>query len=387
MEEKIKLTRPLLILTSAMIITGIIAFVTGFIRDPERSWANYLLNNFYFLSLSVGAMFFLSLQYISQSGWSAGFKRIPEAMGAYLPIAALFFLLLVFGAGSLYHWAHPGAAEHDPLIAHKAPYLNVPFWFIRIIVFFALWILLSRILRKLSLKEDRDGGMEAFHKSELYSRIFIFVIAFTFSMGVIDWIMSIDVHWYSTIFALKNFVSAFYHGVVVLAFFVLILNQRGYFTFLNGSHLHDFTRYIFMLCIIWGYFWFAEFMIIWYGNIPEETAYFVPRFLDSNWSWLFYANIIINWFLPFTILMPRATSRSKVVLKIIIPLLVLGMYIDLYQQIFVTTMGKPVFGFVEIGSFIGYTGLFILVTVYALSRANLYPVNHPYLEESVNHHF
>lgn len=386
MEEKIKLSRLYLTGTLIMLALGVVTLIITFIQDSERAWINILLNNFYFLSLSVGALFFLSIQRVTQSGWSAGFIRVPEAMGAYLPVGAFFFLLLIFGAGSVYHWAHPDVAVHDELIAHKAPFLNLPFWIIRMVVYFSLWILLAWNLRKYSLREDRDGGLENFRKAEHYAKIFIFVVAITFSLAVIDWIMSIDVHWYSTIFALKDFVAAFHHASIIIALIVLIMNQRGYFPFLNKSHLLDFSRYIFMLCIIWGYFWFSEFMLIWYGNIPEETAYFIPRVKGEGWSFFFYANILINWFLPFAILMPKATSQNKVVLKIVIPFLIVGQYIDLYLQIFPGTLGRQVLGFSEIGTFIGFTGIFMLVIGFALSRANLYPVNHPYLEESQHHH-
>jgi hypothetical protein len=386
MEEKIKLSRVYIAVTMIMVAVGTAALVTAFISDPQRGWANLLLNNVYFVSLSVGALLFLSIQRVTHSGWSAGFIRIPEAMAGYLPVAAILFLIMIFGAHSLYHWSHIEAVAHDPLLAHKSPFLNLPFWIIRMVVYFALWILMFVLIRRYSLKEDSEGGLEPFKKLEHYAKIFIFIVIITFSFAMIDWVMSIDAHWYSTIFAIKNFVAAFHHAAIVIAFIVLLMNQKGYFPFLNKSHLGDFSRYIFMLCIIWGYFWFSEFMITWYANIPEETAYFLPRIKGEGWRFFFFANIIINWFVPFVLLMPKATARNKVVLKIVLPFLIIGQFIDLYIQIFPGTVGKQVLGFQEIGSFVGFAGLFMLVTGFVLSRANLYPVNHPYLEESQHHH-
>lgn len=386
MEEKFKLSRIYITGTLIMIVVGIAALLVALISDPDRAWANYLLNNVYFVSLSAGAVLFLSIQRVTHSGWSAGFIRVPEAMGGYLPVAAVLFLIMIFGAHSLYHWSHADAVSHDPLLAHKAPFLNLPFWSIRMVVYFALWILMFVLIRRLSLKEDHTGGIEAFKKGEHYAKIFIFIVIITFSFAMIDWVMSIDAHWYSTIFAIKNFVAAFHHAAIVITFIVLLMNQKGYFPFLNKSHLGDFSRYIFMLCIIWGYFWFAEFMLIWYANIPEETAYFLPRVKGEGWSVFFYANIIINWFLPFVLLMPKATARNKMVLKIVIPFLIIGQFIDLYIQIFPGTLGKQVLGFQEIGMFVGFAGLFMLVTGYMLSRSNLYPAKHPYMEECKNHH-
>ena len=386
MEEKIKLSRLYITGTLIMIVAGIVALLLGFIKDPDRAWANYLLNNIYFVSLSAGAVLFLAIQRVTHSGWSAGFIRVPEAMGGYLPVAAILFLVMILGVESLYHWSHTEEVAHDPQLAHKAPYLNLPFWIIRMGVYFALWILLSTLLKRLSRREDSQGGLDHFRKSEHLAKIFIFIVIITFSAAMIDWVMSVDAHWYSTIFALKNFVAAFHHAAIVITFIVLVMNGKGYFPFLNRSHLGDFSRYIFMLCIIWGYFWFAEFMIIWYANIPEETAYFLPRMKGEGWVFFFYANILINWFLPFVLLMPKATARSKVVLKVVIPFLIIGQFIDLYLQIFPGTIGTQVFGFQEVGAFLGFAGLFMLVTGYMLTKGNLYPVNHPYFKESQQHY-
>jgi len=386
MEERLKLSSLFYIATFVLIAIGVAAFITGFINNPTRAWANFLLNNVYFVSLSVGAVLFLSLQRVTQAGWSAGFLRVPEAMGMYLPYAAVLFVIMIFGVQALYHWSHADAVAHDPLIAHKQPYLNVPFWAGRMILFFVLWILLAQMLRRYSLREDEEGGLDIFRKSEHIAKIFIFVIAITFSAAGFDWVMSIDPHWYSALFALKNFVSAFYHAAAIITFIVLLLNQLGYFPFLKKSHMHDFSSYIFMLCIIWGYFWFAEFMIIWYGNIPEETTYFVERLQTEEWRLFFFANLIINWAIPFLIMMPAASRKSKVTLKIIIPVLLVGMYIDLYLQIFPGVLGERTVGFTEVGGFMGFAGVFILVVARALSKANLYPKQHPFLEECLEHH-
>jgi len=386
MEERIKLSRIYILATLIMVLVGIAALVTAFMGDPQRAWANILLNNVYFVSLSVGALLFVAIQRVTHSGWSAGFIRVPEAMAGFLPVAAVLFLVMIPGANSLYHWSQADAVSHDPLLMHKAPYLNLPFWIGRMVVYFALWILMYYIIRRLSVKEDHVGGMEIFKTLEHRSRVAIFIVLITFIFAIIDWIMSIDAHWYSTIFAVKDFVAAFHHAAIVITFIVLLMNQKGYFPFLNKSHLGDFSRYIFMLCIIWGYFWFAQFMLIWYGNIPEETAYFLPRAQGEGWRFFFFANIAINWFLPFVLLMPKATSRNRTILKIVIPFLIAGQFIDLYVQIFPGTVGEQVLGFQEIGTFIGFAGLFMLVTGWVLSRAGLYPVNHPYLEECKAHH-
>ncbi len=385
MDTKITFTKGLQYTTFAMMGVGLAVIAYSFTVDPARAWANLLLNNYLFLSIAIGASFFIAIQYISQSGWAVMFKRIPEALMAYIPYAAVIMLLLFFGMHSLYHWTHEEALATDPLIQHKAPFLNVPFFFIRMIIFFISWIIMTRLLRKASLNEDRLGGRTFFEKSELYSKIYIFILAITFSFATFDWIMSIDVHWFSTIFALKNFVAAFLHGAATVALIVIILHQKGHYKELNKSHLLDFSRYIFMLCIIWGYFAFSQFMLIWYGNIPEETEYFAFRW-HNGFKIIFYVNFFINWFVPFVLLLPQVLNKNIKVVKGLAILLIAGQYLDLYEQIIPGILHKPIFGIHEIGFFIGFAGLFVYIFARALSSVPLIPKNHPYLDESLQHH-
>jgi hypothetical protein len=389
MKEQTSVSATFRIISLTLIIIGAATFIAGLFSDPQRTWANYLIVNYYFLSLAMGAAFFFVLQSISHSGWSSAFRRVPEAMMAYIPFAAVLFLLLYFGMHDVYHWSHSEAVAGDPILQHKSPFLNIPFFFLRMIICFALWILFTRLLRKTSLQEDTavpDNIMALFSKSELYSKIFIFIFALTFTLSAIDWIMSIDAHWYSTIFALKNLVAAFLHGVSIITLIIFILFRRGYFPFLNKYHLHDFSRYIFMLSIVWGYFWFAQFMIIWYGNLPEETIYYYVRW-QEGWKVLFFLEIGLNWAVPFLILLPVKTCRNIKVITMVILVLITGQYIDLFVQIIPGTTGLLRFGWIEAGLLLGLTGLFALVVATALSKAKLIPPNHPYLEESLDHKF
>lgn len=386
MEEKLVVSKKFKLLTYILIAIGVVSFALGFIFDSKRTWANYLLNNYYFISIAIGAAFFGAIQYITQSGWSAMFKRVPEAMAAYIPFAAVFFLILFFGMHSIFEWTHEEVIQHDHLVQHKSPYLNIPFFFIRVIVFFGAWILMTRILRNISLKEDEFGGIQYFEKSEFYSKILIFVIALTFSLFAVDMLMSLEPHWFSTLFAGKSFIAAFLHGSSIIALIVILLSRMGKFEQLNSSHLHDFTRYIFMASIVWGYFNFAEFMLIWYANIPEETAWFVHRW-HGTYKILFFANIVLNWLIPFLVLMPRKSSRSKIIMLPVIVILIIGQYTELYCIIWPATVQEVKFGLLEIGTFLGYAGLFSLIVSAALAKANLVPKNHPYLQESIHHHF
>ena len=365
---------------------GIITVVFGMMSNPVKTWANLLVGNYYFFAIAIGATFFAAIQYITQSGWSAGFIRIPQAIGSYIPVAGVLMLpVILFGLHDLYHWTHPGITEHDPIIAHKSPYLNIPFFIFRYVLFFTLWTLLTLLLRRYSLKEDQEGGLKYFQKSEFYSKVYIFVLAITFSLATFDWIMSIDVHWFSTIFAVRNFVMAFYHGSVIILIIVIILNKTGYLEFLNKSHLKDLSKYVFMLGIVWAYTWFAQYILIWYANIPEETVYYLPR-TKGEFKPFFYAELIINWLIPFLLLLSGKIQTNKNALLAICIMLMFGHWVDIYQQVIVGVYGKLEINFIEAGTYLGFLGIFAFTVARSLSKAPLVAKNHPYLEESLKHH-
>jgi len=388
MEKKFEFTPKLRYITYALMLIGIVALVFGFMGDPQRGWINILLNNFYFLSLAIGASFFLALQYITQAGWSSAFKRIPESMSAYIPFAAVIMGILIFGMKDIYSWIEPESHSFDEhqlhLIHHKSAYLNVPFFILRMVLYFAVWIFMTKMLRKFSLKEDMEGGIKYFKKTELYSKVYIFTLALTFSLASFDWLMTLEPTWYSTIYSLKNFVAAFYHGSAIIILILLFMHGRGYFQFINNAHWQDFSKYIFILAIMWAYFWFSQYLLIWFANIPEETTYYVER-LTGPWKVNFYANLVLNWAVPFMILLPNYFARKKFILGFVIICLIAGQYIDLYEQIVPGTLGEFDIGFVEVGIFIGFAGLFLYIFMRTLSRASLIPENHPLLEESLHH--
>jgi hypothetical protein len=386
LDKQLVISKKFNYLTYILMGIGLVTIIAGFFVNPTKTWANYLMNNYYFLSLAIGGTFFVALQYITQTGWSSAFIRIPQAMSNVIPVIAVLMLpILIFGLPELYHWAHPGAATHDPIIAHKSPYLNIPFFVIRYVIYFAVWIFMTQFLRRLSLNEDKIGGMANFNKLELFSKIYIFTLAVTFTLSAFDWIMSIDVHWFSTIFAFRNFAMSFYHGTVVITLIIIILSKLGYLPFLNKAHLKDFSKYIFILSIIWTYLWFAQYILIWYANIPEETVYYLPR-TKGEFMPLFYAELIINWVIPFVLLLSNYLVSHKNTLMAICIVIIIGQWVDLYLQVIVGTYGKLEIGLIEIGSFVGFAGMFAFVVAHGLKSAPLVPKNHPYLEESLKHH-
>lgn len=386
MEQRLKISDGFKIITVVLVIFGLFTVFTGFATgNGTRTWANLLLNNYYFMSVTLGATFWMALQSITQSGWSAQFIRIPQAMSNYLIVSFALWFFMFFGLHDLYHWSHHGAVIEDPILLHKEPYLNVPFFAVRFILFFAVWIFLTQRIKKLSLTEDLVGGVKFLGKIEFTSKVYIFILAVTFSLFSIDWLMSLDPHWYSTIYAFKKFIMAFYHGVTIITAIAIILYKLGYLPTLNKSHLSDFGRYIFALSIIWGYMWLSQYLLIWYANIPEETVYYVPRVM-SEYKNYFYAELIINWFIPFLFLMWNRVQKNPTALLVITLILIAGQWVELYMSIMPNTADKHNITYIEAGTFLGYAGLFALVVAWSLTKIRLVPKNHPYLAESLKHH-
>jgi len=386
MDQKLVISSKFKIAAFSLMGIGLIAFIYAFTIHPERGWANLLINNYYFIALAVGATFYLALQNVTQSHWSSGFNRIPYAIANFFPV--LFVLMIpvvLFGMHSLYHWSHEDAVAHDAILQHKAPFLNVPFFIIRYLIYFAVWIGLTQLLRKFTFKEDLVGGLKYFEKTEFFSKVYIFSIAFTFSLASFDWIMSIDAHWFSTIFAVRNFVMGFYHAIVLILLVIILMNKSGYFPYLNKYHLKDYSKYIFVLSIIWAYTWFSQYILIWYANLPEETIYYMPR-TKGEFTSLFYTEFFVNWFLPFLLLLIGKVTSSKNLLMVLMVILLLGQYVDVYMQVTVGTLHHLNIGFIEIGGFLGYIGLFGYVLAWSLSKRPLVSKNHPLIEESINHH-
>ena len=386
MDKKVQFSSSLKIASIVLMLIGVATLAYGFATNPSKTWAHYMVNNYYFLSLGIGVTFFGALQYVANTGWSAGFTRVYQAMGNIIPVIAILMIpILFFGMDTLYHWAHEGAAEHDPLIAHKEPYLNWSFFSLRYVFYFAVWIFMTQMIRRLSLKEDALGGLKYFKKLQLYSRAYIFLLALTFSLATFDWIMSIDVHWFSTIFAFRNFAMAFYHGLAVLTLVLIILNKLGYMPWFSKAHLADLTRFIFVLCIIWTYMWLSQYLLIWYANIPEETVYYLPR-TKGEFVVLFWTEFVLNWAVPFILFLSSKVSTRVPVTVAVLIILIIGQWVDLYQQVIVGSYGKLEIGLIEVGSFLGYAGLFTFVVAYSLSKVPLIQKNHPYLEEAMKHH-
>lgn len=362
----------------------------------QRPWSSLLVAAIFFLGASLVSIFFLALQYVAQVGWSVLLKRILMAIGAFLPYAGVI-LLLIFITGGLhlfgnhtYHWMavgimDPESSNYDAIIAGKEAYLNFGFFMLRALIYIAGWYWGLKKLTTLSLQEDINGGLDYYHKSVKVSAIFIVFFAVTSSMMAWDWIMSIDTHWFSTLFGWYVFSSMFVTALVVLSMVVVHLKGKGLLADLNENHMHDIAKFIFAFSIFWTYLWFSQFMLIWYANIPEEVTYYIARFDQYNVP--FMISLALNFLVPIIMLMSRDSKRVSGYVIAVGSVILIGHYLDFFVMIMPGTVGSHwSLGFVEIGAFLGLLGLFIRVVSNKLSSMELTPKNHPMLKESKHFH-
>lgn len=361
------------------------------------------LNNVFFAGIALIGVFFIAFNYVAWAGWSAGIKRIPEAFGAYLPIAAvLTVVLLVFFNHDLFHWTHSHLYEefladgktknpdYDPLLVGKSGYLNFPFFIIRTIIYFAIWIGLWKVLRNFSIQEDITGDEKFHHKSVVWSAVFLVCFGVTESMAAWDWLMSTDPHFFSTMYGWYVFASWFVSGLALITLFVVILKENGYLSFINENHLHDLGKFNFAFSVFWTYVWFEQFLLIYYANIPEEVGYFVQRLKTDAYSPIFFLVLIINFFFPFLALMTRNAKRQGIILKVVCVGIILGHWLDFYMMITPPILGQAggldlTFLFVEVGMTLIFASIFLYTIMGALAKVGLVAKNHPMLGESEHH--
>jgi len=401
-----KISKNAKITSSILILVGIIALVIGLTsghghHTSQRFWANLLVNGYFFFTISLAALFFLALQYVSQMAWGVTTHRVFQAIMSFMPIGAIV-LLIVFIAGAahihhLYHWMDPelyvkGGAHYDEIIANKQAYLNTPFFLIRSVIYIAVWMFFAYWLRKKSKEEDAlnlaayaDGVSPIYKKSIFMGVLFIFFFAYTSSSSAWDWLMSIDTHWFSTMFGWYSFSGMWVSSMIVAVVLVLYLKSKGYLKEVNDSHIHDLGKWLFAISCLWSYLWFSQFMLIWYSDIPEEVTYYIDRF--EHYKLLYVGTFFVNFLLPFFILMSRDAKRNAIFLLPVALIIFIGHWIDVLVMVLPGTMHEEgSLGLVEIGMFLTFLGGFIFAVLTSLSKASLQTKNHPMYDESVHLH-
>lgn len=396
--EQFEFTGKVKTLSIVGIIIGVAAVLFGFLAGDkvmhERTFANLLLMGYYFACVCMSGMFFLAVQFVAQAGWSASILRVPQALAKTLPIASII-LIVIISAGlythNLYHHWHadgltdPNSPNYDSLIAGKSVFLNVPFFLGRMVVFLGVYSAFAISFTKLSYNEDLAGGLVSYRKSFKNACIFLVIYGFTTPIFAFDTIMSLEAHWFSTMFGWYNFAAMWVSSLATIAIIIILLRRAGYMQWVNNSHLHNLGQFIFGFSIFWTYVWFAQFLLIYYANMPEETVYFYKRF--EYYKFWFFLNLAMNFLAPVLLLMDRDNKRTDVKLLFVSIVVLLGHWVDYYQMIMPGAVedGHNGFGIVEIGTALGFVGLFTFTVLSNLSKKPLIAKNHPLLQESLHH--
>lgn len=369
----------------AFMFIGLITFILGFAKNPERLWTSYLTAFFYFASLAAGAMFFIAINYAAKAGWSASIRRFAEAMTSFIPVMLISSFVLILGFKYLYVWAD--ASKLPLLTGGKSLYLAP--WFVTVrFVLFGLGLLVFRhLIVGNSIKQDVTGSHELTHKNTAYSVGFIAFFAIFFTMFSFDLLMSLLPTWYSTIFGIYCFGGAIQATFAVLAIMIVWLkNSKWISGYVTEEHQHDIGKFLKGFTVFWAYIAFSQFMLIWYANIPEETEYYIMRSLNG-WMSVSFALLIFRFIVPFLVLLPRGAKRSDSILVSISVLVLVMHYVDIYWMVYPNFFdGVPQFSFWEIGIFIGFLGLFLMTMIKFFTKNNMVAINDPRLQEALNHH-
>ncbi|MBT8187449.1 MAG: quinol:cytochrome C oxidoreductase [Croceitalea sp.] len=356
----------------------------------NRPWSALYVAAFFFFMISLGALAFYAVNRAAQAGWAPLLFRVMEGITAYLvPGGIIVFVILVLSAlhfNHLFTWMDAEVVANDKLLQGKQGYLNPTFFLIRAAIFLGGWIAYRQYSRKLSLEEDKADDNSKFKLNFRISAAFLVFYLISESMMSWDWIMSLDPHWFSTLFGWYVFASMFVSGITVIAMVSIYLKSKGYLEEVNDSHIHDLAKFMFGISIFWTYLWFSQFMLIWYANIPEEVTYYVTRI--EHYKLPFFGMVAMNFIFPLLVLMNSDYKRVNWFVVMAGIVILFGHYMDVFNMVMPATVGENWhLGIPEIGGILFFSGLFIYVVFNALTKEALTPKRNPFIEESRQFHY
>ncbi len=386
------------------LLYGLIAFhpfahtAHGEIADGTRFWAVLLQNCSFWLLVVNASMFFIGVTTLALGGWQVALRRVPEAISSVVPVLGLitFLVLMVIvwgGHDDIYHWVNKETVAHDKILNGKKGFLNPVFFSVFSAFTIFIWWILGKKMRSLSLESDTAGTMDFetgdkwIKKNVLYASLFIVFFGLTVGSTIPWlWLMSIDAHWYSTMFSWYTFASSFVSGMSLIALFTVFLKNRGQLEYVTEEHIHDIGKFMFAFSVFWTYLWFSQYMLIWYANIPEETGYFKIR-VQGPFRTIFFVNLILNFVCPLLILMKKSSKRNYTLLTFMALLIIFGHWIDFWQMVMPGTLKDKA----KLMPFeFGIAALFIGIIMWRVgayfTKHPLTAKNHPFLKESMIHH-
>jgi hypothetical protein len=372
------------VISAACALVGAAACAILGAANPKQFFFSWLVSFLFFLSLALGALFFVLIQYAAQGGWGIVLRRIGETAFATLPVMAVLFLPLLVGLRDLYSWAAPGAAEHDALLQWKAPYLNVPFFLIRAAIYFGVWCVIALFYYRGSRSQDVTGDPGVTARLRRFAGPAIIVLALTQTFAAIDWIMSLTPHWYSTIFGVYFFAGSFVGFIALLSIVAAAMRRAGLLdTVISAEHLHDVGKLLFGFTAFWAYIAFSQFFLIWYANLPEETIWYKDR-LEGSWKTISILLMAGHFGVPFFYLMGRAVKRRGSTLAVGGAWLLAMHFVDLYWQVMPTLHPEGIRpSALDVAAFVSIGGCFVATATWLLRRQALVPLRDPRLAESL----
>lgn len=378
-------------LAGAMVLVGAGALGWAFMQgEAALAWSTYLIGAFFALGLGVFGLAWLAILHLSGGTWSVTMRRVPEAMTAWIVPGGVLAMLVTLGAHTLYHWSDAAVVAGDALLTHKAPFLNMTMFLALCTVSLLLWAVFTAIIVGASRRQDRDGGIAATRSSRAMSALFMVIFALTLSIVSFYFLLSLDAHWFSTMFAVLVFTDLMQAGTAFVAVMVGVLMAAGALKgFVNEHHLHSLGKMLFAWTGFWAYIYFCQFMLIWYANVPEETVYFLRR-AENGWLPYLLVLPLLKFVVPFLLLLPREAKRRPGRLVPMALLVLFAQFWELYVMV-APAVGHgeaaahahlPV---VELAGALGFLGLFILVFGWALGRHDAVPLKDPALAECLQY--
>jgi hypothetical protein len=371
---------------AVLMFIGVLLFALGLAKDSQRTWHSFLTSYFFFVNLGIGGLFFAALQHVSKAGWSVNIRRFAESFTAFIPFAAIGAVVLLFGARTLYVWLNPEVVANDELLLGKSGYLNMSFFVIRLAVFFGAWILFQRLIVGNSVKQDVDGDERHTIRNVGLSIAFLLVFALSYSLFSIDTLMSLQPHWYSTIWGVYCFAGLFQSTMAALTILTVYMMKKGLVRGLvTHDHLHDLGKFLKAFTVFYAYIGFSQFLLIWYANLPEETIFYLAR-STGGWMMATLSLLIMKFAVPFLLLLPKAAKRSPAHLVLVSTLILVMQYVDIHWMVYPVFSDTWVFSWYEVGTFVMFAGVFLYAITTFLAKNQLVPVKDPRIEESIHHH-
>ncbi len=364
---------------------GLLIIVVSFLTNFKRGAFDYLWIYMFLTSVGLGGLLLTALEYLVGATWSVPFRRVCEFIAAIIPLLIILVVPLLFSMHDLYHWTHADIVAKDEILTAKKSYLNVNFFLIRVAFCLIVWSLFYFFFTKNSKKQDISKDPTLTRKNIKLSVIFAPLFFVSLTMAAIDWMMSLEPHWYSTMYGVYYFAGTMVCGLAIVTFISILLKENGNLNPRVGNdQFYSLGTLLFGFNIFWGYIAFSQYILIWYADIPEETYWYMMRW-QNGWQYVSMALLFCHFVIPFLVLMPRSTKVNLKLLKVMSVWMVLAHMLDLYWLIMPSySNGGPVFGWQELGMLLFAPGLVMIVFAMKSGKENLTPVGDPKLEAGLN---